>query len=517
MKWGKALPALALSAILFSNQIPANASSFTSPEQLVRSAESYAGSLKWAISVEGTGNGKTIPWNYYNGAKLAYQKALSAVAKLPKGKTKTDFQTRLEKNVNLFISTTPNKVGRAVAYIDAINAGLKIEKKKNQLNNRLAATIMDDVTEKYYHELSLEIKKQAYLLDRVYGETTRESIRSHFKGSAEQARLKALYPVSIHMALDQLKADLDIQNYIKAIPLQNEIDVLFKDSMEKDLITSPMYDQLHSKYEHLQKMIPTLIDFTFTDIEGKYSQSGDLNKGRNFKTDPKHLNGFDTFSFRLYEEAAHVTVALSTGDIRETVFTGDNISSAEMNLNEFNTMHGITDLKDLTFEITVIDKKGRTKVETGTMFGYVPFVFTNGTYRSKKGYTLDIPSNYELRLGDGDSEVITSTNKEAAGDWLSVKMLSPDSNLAKVREEAIEFLKTAPGEPKDFDGANPFTGTDAEVKLHLIVKDKDFTEEIIVLKVDNQLIKFTDHIDDTYLYPEVLGAFTNIMKSINYN
>ncbi|WML49192.1 hypothetical protein RCG23_03620 [Neobacillus sp. PS3-34] len=55
------------------------------------------------------------------------------------------------------------------------------------------------------------------------------------------------------------------------------------------------------------------------------------------------------------------------------------------------------------------------------------------------------------------------------------------------------------------------------MKLHLIVKDKDFTEEIIVLKVDNQLIKFTDHIDDTYLYPEVLGAFTNIMKSINYN
>ena len=519
MKWNKTLPVLALSSLLLvSNQVPAHASTAPTPEQLVRSAESYAGSLKWAISIEGTGDGHTIPWNYYNGTKSAYQKALAAVSTLSSGKTKTALQSRLENHVNLYIRTTPGKVGRAVAYIDAINAGQKIEKKKNQLNNRLAASIIDDTTEQYYHDLSYEIKKQAYLLDRVYGVTTRELIRSHFKGTAEQAKSNALYPVSIHMALDELQSDLDSKYYIHAIPFQAEIDALFKDAKEKSLITQAVYDKLHARYEQQQKLLPTLVDFTFTDVEGKYSQVNNFEYTREFKLKPEIVNSFDTFSFRLYEEAATVKVSLLTGNIMETVFTGDNLSSGEINLNDFKAKHAITDLKDLTFTFTVTDKKGQTKVETGKLIGEVPFVFTDGTYHSDYGYSLDIPRAYELRIGDNGYELVNLPHEEAAENWLSVQKLSPTSDLAKVRQNAVEFLQSAgAGQPKDFDGYNYFAGTDIEVKLHLIVRSINFSEEILVVKVDNQLVQFTDHIDNTNIYLEVSGEFTNIMKSINFN
>ncbi|QOR66342.1 hypothetical protein IM538_21675 [Cytobacillus suaedae] len=123
------LTSLALTSALLFSTVPVNASIVSTAEKLFRSAESYAGSLKWAISIEGTGDGKTIPWKFYNGTKDAYQKAVSAVSKLPASTTKANLQKRLESNVNLYIITTPGKVGRAVAYIDAITAGEKIKPK----------------------------------------------------------------------------------------------------------------------------------------------------------------------------------------------------------------------------------------------------------------------------------------------------------------------------------------------------------------------------------------------------
>lgn len=516
MNWKKPLSALALTSFLFSSSISANAAPFTSPEELVEKAESFAGSLKWAISIEGKGDGRTIPWNYFNGTKNAYQKALSVVSKLPKGKTKSDLLSRLEENVNLYIRTTPGNIGRAVAYIDAITAGQKIETKKNQLTQRLEDNIMDNVTEKYYHELSSEIKKQAYLLDRVYGKSTRDTIRNQFKGSAEEARSNALYPVSIHMALNEFKKDLDIQYYIKAIPFQNEIEALMREASEKGLITNPVYNQLHSKYQQLQELIPTVLDFTLTDIEGKFSSINNLNYEREFKINPEDLNGFDTFAFRLYQEPNNVTLTLSTENVREVVFDEDNVLRGEINLDDFKTKHQITDVQTLSFEFAVTDKLGQTKIETGKLIGFVPYVFTDGTYTSPNGFTIDIPRDYELTIGDNGSEFISNTNEEAGGNWLSIKVLDPNSDLDIARTEAIEFLKSAPGIPEDFDGYDSFTDQDTTVKMHLLVRNKHLTEESLILEIDGHLVHFTFHIDSTYLYTDVSLALKNIIQSVDF-
>nr|WP_278251028.1 hypothetical protein [Cytobacillus praedii] len=67
-----------------------------------------------------------IPWDYYNQTKDALKKAREAIKSLPV-KERTILEASLNENVELYVSTNPNKVGRVVAYIDAVTAGKEIE------------------------------------------------------------------------------------------------------------------------------------------------------------------------------------------------------------------------------------------------------------------------------------------------------------------------------------------------------------------------------------------------------
>lgn len=236
---------LVLSSAFVANN-PVNAEKNTKAEKLVRSAESYAGSLKWAISVEGTNKDITsIPWDLYNKTKTAYQKAKDAVNQL-KGDEKNLYEARLQQNVELYISTTPNKVGRAVAYIDAVNAGKKIEEKKQKLEERLQKEIIDDETEKLYHELSRELKKQSKLLDRVYGKTTREAIRDYYKKSAEGVKADTMYPITIKMKLDLLDEAISNNKIEEVTKLITLLDELVKEAEKLGNVSK--YEQVYEKF-----------------------------------------------------------------------------------------------------------------------------------------------------------------------------------------------------------------------------------------------------------------------------
>lgn len=236
---------LVLSSAFVVNN-PVSAEKNTETEKLVRSAESYAGSLKWAISVEGTNKDITsIPWDLYNQTKKAYQKAKDAVSQL-KGDERNLYEARLQQNVELYISTSPNKVGRAVAYIDAVNAGKKIEEKKQKLEERLQKEIIDDETEKLYHDLSRELKKQSKLLDRVYGKTTREAIRDFYKKSAESVKADAMYPITIKMKLDLLQEAISNNKKEEINKLITLLDELVKEAEKLGNVTK--YEQVYEKF-----------------------------------------------------------------------------------------------------------------------------------------------------------------------------------------------------------------------------------------------------------------------------
>ena len=73
-------------------------------------------------------------------------------------------------------------------YIDAITAGEKMEAKQAVVEAQIEKGLIDDATETAYHELSNEIRKQAVLLDRVYGKSTRDAIRDQYKEAAQDVR-----------------------------------------------------------------------------------------------------------------------------------------------------------------------------------------------------------------------------------------------------------------------------------------------------------------------------------------
>lgn len=193
--------AIAASAFVAASPSGADAASAKDVQLLVKKAKDAGTVLKWAISTEGSADGTTRPWAQYNAAKAARDKAVAAVNTLPAAQ-RAGYLADIEQNVNLHIN-------RTMYYIDAITAGEKISIKKAALSAQIAKNLIDDKTEAAYHELSTEIRKQAILLDRVYGQTTRDEIRDNYKKSAETVRDSVKYEVSTKIELDLAKKALD--------------------------------------------------------------------------------------------------------------------------------------------------------------------------------------------------------------------------------------------------------------------------------------------------------------------
>ncbi|MCP1160731.1 Ig-like domain-containing protein [Bacillus infantis] len=183
----------AIAATAFVAAAPANqADAATNVEELVKTAEATAKVLKWSISIEGTGDGETRPWAAYNNAKISYNNAKAAASKLS-GSAKLNYEARLlESEI---------QIKRAMHYIDAITAGEKITAAKTALSTAINANDLDQVETKY-HALTKEIRKQAILLDRVYGQSTRDLIRDNYKKTAEALANTVKVEVTVKMELD---------------------------------------------------------------------------------------------------------------------------------------------------------------------------------------------------------------------------------------------------------------------------------------------------------------------------
>lgn len=204
---------LIFSLLLF---IPISAAS-ASPnvDSLMKDAKNKGTVLKWAISIEGSGDGKTRPWKQYNDAKDAYHKALSAINQSNVA-NKEDLIETLDKDAYLHIE-------RTMHYIDAITAGEKINDKKAELQKFIGKSEITNDLETAYHSLSAEIRKQGVLLDRVYGQSTRDLIRQQFKYSAEDVLNSVKYSVTVKMKLDELETLLKTGNSQIGTSLYKEI------------------------------------------------------------------------------------------------------------------------------------------------------------------------------------------------------------------------------------------------------------------------------------------------------
>ncbi|EDL64895.1 surface layer (S-layer) glycoprotein [Bacillus sp. SG-1] len=176
-------------------------------EGLVKTAEYNANILRKQISYE-YNKALSVPnMPLFNQTKDSYTKAYSAVTALKSSTTKTQLLNRLSSNVKLHID-------RAVAYIDALNAGKKIETLTKELRYLKNEEIyMLPVTSEYYHKLSSEIRKQAVLLYRVYGKSTRDAILKKYKLPAEEIRNHFAYFVTVYDLMDEGYIELSFDEY----------------------------------------------------------------------------------------------------------------------------------------------------------------------------------------------------------------------------------------------------------------------------------------------------------------
>jgi hypothetical protein len=197
----------AVAASAFVAAAPANkADAAVNLDQIVQDAQNAGTVLKWAISVEGSADYVTRPYDAYNAAK----KAIANAEKALKGASTSD---KLKYEARL---TDPKiQVKRAQAYIDAITSSEKI---KELTANLTAAVKSNDINkvEAAYHKATAEYRKQAALLDRVYGESTRKGIRDAVKPALEKLIADYKYDVTVNMALGKVAEATKAKDWTKA-------------------------------------------------------------------------------------------------------------------------------------------------------------------------------------------------------------------------------------------------------------------------------------------------------------
>ncbi|MBH0173791.1 transglycosylase SLT domain-containing protein [Fictibacillus sp. 23RED33] len=191
------LLATVFSAVLWGGQ-SAEAATYSEAEKLVRQAEGYAGTVKWQVSYEYTKTIARPDMKNFNAAKEYRLKAQTAINTLPAASQRNVLNDRLKKNVDTYVN-------RAIAYIDAITAGEKIIRQQSNLNTHISSGNLEKL-ENTYHVLSEEIRKQAKLLYRVHGQSTRDAFLVKYKAPAESLIKGVKHEVTSSMLLDDIQA-----------------------------------------------------------------------------------------------------------------------------------------------------------------------------------------------------------------------------------------------------------------------------------------------------------------------
>lgn len=249
---------LAPTTTVFVNHT-AEAATQTQINAAVQKAKTASQALRYATSIEFKGDITVRPYTEYNAAKKAYAEARKLV----------DASKSSSKQVQLAqLEEVKTWIDRGAVYIDAISAGLILQNYQNQLNAKINAGVLDEDTEKLYHEMSYQIKQQALRIFKIYGASTREAVRTKYIRTAEQLRDQLSYPITVRDKLDivknatstnvqKLEAGKQILLFLVTIPQANYYNQLSKEwktIVIPEAIQDAEYKNLLSLNEDLIKL-----------------------------------------------------------------------------------------------------------------------------------------------------------------------------------------------------------------------------------------------------------------------
>lgn len=396
--------ASAMAASAFVVAAPIEAATVTQVDKLVQTAKATGNILKWAISIEGTADGKTRPWEAYNNAKTAYDNAIKAVNTLPTAE-KNKYLADLDENVKLHIN-------RSMAYIDAITAGEIIKEKQRALSYQLDLNLINDDTEKAYHDLSREIRKQAILLDRVYGQSTRDLIRSQYKQSAEKVRDSAIYSVTVKAEIELAQKALATNNPAKAEKHMEEVRKYLK-YVDNTVIKRTLTDRFSA------------IETTFVPKVQKVSAA-----------EPKRIK----VDFNKVMLAGYGTNGAE--NVSNYSVSGKTISSAKLSEDKKSVIIELYDplYTNTTYSVTVKKNLQTANYETLSKDDYITsFTFSDNTRPTVSYVTTNTNGDLEIRF----SELIASNsplNVTINGKTTAVNYLYYDSDTAVISKAELDRL-----------------------------------------------------------------------------
>ncbi|MEH7125868.1 Ig-like domain-containing protein [Bacillus sp. JJ1773] len=395
---------VAASAFVSTVSTGTEAATVSQADKLIQTAKAAGTVLKWAISIEGTADGKSRPWAAYNNAKAAYDNAVKAVNTLPAAQ-KNKYLAELDQEVKLHID-------RTMRYIDAITAGEKIKEKQQTLAYQLDINTINDQTEKAYHELSTEIRKQAILLDRVYGQTTRDLIRSQYKQAAEKVRDNAKYAVTVKIEIDLAAKALAAKNTATADKHIAEAKK-YLNNVDNAVIKKGLTDRLNS------------LGVTLTPKVEKISAA----EPKRIKVDfnKAMLTGYGTNGA---ENTSNYTVS------------GRSIKNVKLSEDKKSALIELYDplYTNSAYSVTVKRNIQTAAYETlGSNDFVTSFTFSDNTKPTVTFVTTDSKGNLEIKFSemiDANSPISVTLNGKAA----SINTLYDDTDTAVIPKAELDRL-----------------------------------------------------------------------------
>jgi 5'-nucleotidase / UDP-sugar diphosphatase len=437
------MSAVAASAVVVSN--PSQAAITTNAEKLVVKAEKLAGALKWQVSYDY--RKKVYPKNVldypdmklFNETKSALKAAREEVKKL-KGKEKEILEARLTQNVQVYVD-------RAALYIDAVSAGKKIEAKANILKKFISNHIVNDSTEKAYHDLTKEIRTKSPAFYKVYGASTRTALVQTYLKPAQQVKDAALYPVSIKIETDRLNAALKENKIDQAIYHKNRIEKFVSEGLKLGVLkenskllksvmayVNPVKADLEKRFAifNADSTIadkPTTFGGTAAEVK-KYDQSVILIAGKDqyIKLANAEVNGNiiikgnETGAGTVYLENVKVNKVNNQGgviivdDVADHSLRQKNVTAEELKINDANGANIVAEEGTKIKTLSLTEKAGAT----GTII-----------LDSKEKGAYEVVS-----IGTKGSE--SSKGVELKGDFSNTKVeVTGEGSQVKVAKDAV--------------------------------------------------------------------------------
>jgi hypothetical protein len=336
----------------------------------------------------------------YNKAKKAYADAVALVNKAG-GAKKDAYLADLQKEYETYVFKANPKSGeaRVATYIDAYNYATKLDKMRQELEAAVQAKDLEKA-EQYYHKISYELKTRTVILDRVYGKTTRDLLRSAFKAKAQELRDSLIYDITVAMkareAQDAVKAG-DLDKAKAAVEQINQYLPKVTDAFKAELTEAAKkaVDAYEAALTPKVESVSAIDDKTFKVTFSK-EVKGVLPS--NFVVTQKD-NGarFYVSNVTLAEDKKSATVTLYDAMVEGKVYTVATSNVEAVDGKKVNDSNEFTYTKAVPASITLASKL--PEADSVDLDDYVTVKDAAGNV-IKSGYTVTFTSNVDIKTGN---------------------------------------------------------------------------------------------------------------------